>query len=414
MTALTFNPLTEFVLTRRDGDVIAVAAAAPRRGKPLRIVTFARDKDPEIFALLHRIASGGGQIEADLDDAAWDRLADAGLLVPEDQVPIRPRFRCDPRDPPRDLLPLRARITPRDPARLVVSPSLRFDGAIGAPDHTLAPSPTFGTAVARPAMNPFAADCAWAWADAPDAAAPIALSIAASDRDAVRALRPGEAPPDLDPELALALRAADVIIDPDDAAQRRAAWAAARAEASAKLRRDRYAVLPGLIAPAQIAALRRYYRQLVAEGHVRFDDRQVPLRFSTHNEPLARFFLRALTGVVGELAGEPVKPSYVFFGSYRPGAVLEPHKDRDQCAISISLQIDYEPDPEGTSPWPLFLGLDDDAPRGRSAAVHLGLGDGLFYRGTELVHWRDALPEGHTSTSLFLHYVPRDFEGSLD
>jgi alkylated DNA repair dioxygenase AlkB len=166
----------------------------------------------------------------------------------------------------------------------------------------------------------------------------------------------------------------------------------------------------GLIHPAQVAALRRYYRELVAEGHVGQSDRQVPLRFAAHNEPLSSLFHRALAGLVGELAGERVKPSYVFFAAYQPGAVLEPHRDRDQCAISISLLLDYQPDPEADSPWPLHLGLD----QGRRAAIRLGLGDGLFYRGTELVHWRDALPEGHASTSLFLHYVPESFEGSLE
>ncbi len=56
------------------------------------------------------------------------------------------------------------------------------------------------------------------------------------------------------------------------------------------------------------------------------------------------------------LAGEPYQPSYVYFGSYRPGATLKPHVDRAQCELSISLLLDYTPEPDGASPWPIHLG----------------------------------------------------------
>ena len=95
----------------------------------------------------------------------------------------------------------------------------------------------------------------------------------------------------------------------------------------------------------------------------------------------------------------------MYFASYLAGAVLEPHRDRAQCELSISLQIDYAPEPEGDTPWPLLI-------EGR--AVPLGLGDALVYRGRELTHARGALPEGHASASIFFHYVPEGFTGSLD
>jgi hypothetical protein len=415
MIPLTFNPLTELVVRRRGGEIVAVSAAAPRRGRPLRIVTFSREEDPEIFELLRRIAGGGGAIEAELDDAVFARLTDAGLLLPEDEVPVLPRFRCDPRDPPRDLVPRRTGAAAPAGGELQVNPTLRYDDEVRPPDEGRAPRRLAGAGGARATVNPFAADCAWAWVDHPDAAAPGALSIGGQDRDALRRLRPGEPPPDdLDPGLAAALLRADVLVDAADVERRQRAWAGARADAAGRLARDRHAALRGLLHPAQVAALRRYYRQLVAEGHVRFDDRQVPLRFSSHNEPLSRFFHRRLADLVGELAGEPMKPSYAFFAKYTPGAVLEPHRDREQCAVSVSLLLDYEPEPDDLSPWPLWLARGGGLPPSGAVAVHLGLGDGLVYRGTELVHWRDALPEGHASSSIFLHYVPSDFAGPLD
>ena len=71
--------------------------------------------------------------------------------------------------------------------------------------------------------------------------------------------------------------------------------------------------------------------------------------------------------------------------------------------------IDYSPEPDAESPWPLWL----DAKHG-PIAIHQRLGDTLIYRGRELPHYRHQLPAGHTSTHLFFHYVPADFTGSLD
>jgi hypothetical protein len=185
---------------------------------------------------------------------------------------------------------------------------------------------------------------------------------------------------------------------------------AARTETAAAFGRDRYTVVRGLVDPAPLAGLRSYYRALVAGGWVRLGDGQVPVRYRAHDEPAARWVQRRLAGLVAGIAGEPLKPSYAYFVSYLAGAVLPPHRDRAQCAVSVSLLVDHTPEPGGASPWPLWL----EAPGGRAVPVALGPGDGLVYRGTELRHWREALPEGHTQTSLLLHYVPAGFRGPLD
>ena len=77
--------------------------------------------------------------------------------------------------------------------------------------------------------------------------------------------------------------------------------------------------------------------------------------------------------------------------------------------FSISLCLDYWPEPRNETPWPLKLETDSG-----QVAIFQGIGDGLLYRGCELPHWRDRLPEGHMSTSIFFHYVPADFAGPLD
>ena len=50
---------------------------------------------------------------------------------------------------------------------------------------------------------------------------------------------------------------------------------------------------------------------------------------------------------------------------------------------------------------------------GARVTVYQALGDGLVYRGTKVPHYRNVLAEGHTSTSIFFHYVPASFNGTL-
>jgi hypothetical protein len=180
-------------------------------------------------------------------------------------------------------------------------------------------------------------------------------------------------------------------------------------------------------------ALARYYRQYVGQGFMYMGDVQVARRYQEHDEPLAAFLQPDFKKLVSDLVGDEVVRSYVYAASYIEGAELLPHVDREQCEYSISFQVDYEPEPsDGVSPWPLFvepIQRDGETPAdgiifawdnmdhrkdGNATAVYLANGDGLFYRGRDLVHYRYALPAGHRSTSLFFHFVSRTFKGELE
>ena len=180
------------------------------------------------------------------------------------------------------------------------------------------------------------------------------------------------------------------------------------ANARLSFREKGYAALPGLIHPFHVAALRRYYRCLIRKGWMRLGDEQSSLRYVVHNEPVAQFFHRQIAGTLSAVAGEAVKPSYVYLASYQSGAELKKHVDREQCEFSITLALDFSPEPELATPWPIHL----DATSGK-VTVFQTLGDGLAYRGTRLPHYRDKLGSGQTSTSIFFHYVSEDFNGSL-
>lgn len=170
-----------------------------------------------------------------------------------------------------------------------------------------------------------------------------------------------------------------------------------------------YAPLRNLLHPFHVAALRRYYRRMIRTGQVYLGDNQSARRYVAHNESVTRFFHHQIATTVSEVVGEPVKPSYVYLASYLGGAELKKHTDREQCAFSVTLCLDFSPEPVHQTSWPIRLSTAHG-----SVSVYQALGDGLVYRGTRVPHYRDPLPAGQTSTSVFFHYVPVGFSGPLD
>lgn len=186
-------------------------------------------------------------------------------------------------------------------------------------------------------------------------------------------------------------------------------WENRIARSASLFQRRGYAPLRALIHPFHVAALRRYYRYLIRTGALELGDKQSHRRYVAYNEPVARFFHRQITGLVSAMAGVLVKPSYVYLASYLSGAELRKHTDRVQCEFSVTLCLDFSPEPALETPWPIRL----DTAQG-AVTIYQALGDGLAYRGTRVPHFRDALGEGQTSTSIFFHYVAEDFAGSLE
>jgi hypothetical protein len=205
------------------------------------------------------------------------------------------------------------------------------------------------------------------------------------------------------------LAAADILISADHAERRIAEWAEVVGKGVKQFREKGYVPLSNLIHPFNLAALRRYYRHATRRGTIRLGDEQSPRRYAAYNESVARFFHHQIANAVSAIVGEPVKPSYVYFASYLSGAELKKHTDREQCEFSVTLCLDFSPEPELATSWPIRLDTGEG-----TVAVYQALGDGLVYRGTKVPHYRGVLTEGHTSTSIFFHYVPMDFSGPLE
>ena len=306
---------------------------------------------------------------------------------------------------PSDLVPRPARddVAARDPdGDLVVNSSFRFEPGGASPPELLH---------RLPPLDGLLRGFPLAWIEDPGTGIWAPFWARGEWVDVLRSLHAGRrAPSGLRPNVRHALAVAHVLVPPDYEQGRRATWEGIRRDAGAQFKTHGYAIVRNLIHPVHIAAMRRYYRALVASGRLPVGDKQVAERHRLNSEPVGMFFHPQLVDLVSRIAGEPVKPSYVYFASYPPGSALPRHVDREQCEFSISLLVDYSPEPEGPCGWPLFL-EDSDQPENRAAA-DLGVGDVVFYRGRQLVHYRDRLPDGHRSSSLFFHYLPRDHVGN--
>ena len=130
--------------------------------------------------------------------------------------------------------------------------------------------------------------------------------------------------------------------------------------------------------------------------------------------PPMQSFLWALTPAMEAVVGHKLVPTYDYFRIYREGDICRVHRDRAACQHSLSLTLDYSDD----VPWPLEVGAAGEAgPQDLftdnfgdepSAALAMGVGDEVAYRGVDHRHGRTIPNPNAWSAHLFLHWVDPD------
>lgn len=405
------NPFLSYHPPHHEGGDCVIVAPKPASG--LQLLQLSPESHPNLYEVFVDLAQSRFDyldLDSDIDDAERELLYERGVLVDADNAPERPFFCC-----------LLDDIEPTgfdgDVSALIVNPSFQFSPFDFA---DLASKLLYGHLSGRPS----------AW---------IAEEVTGIERGywfdleqagIVSQFKAGEKLPfEIEPEMQARLITAGILTTPEAIAERTRSVQAKIDAAREKYITDKYVTIPELLPPEQMAAMRKYFRQYVGHGFMPFEDGQ-SVRYYQHNEPLATVFHKQLTRLMSLVVGEEVIPSYVYAASYVEHADLTPHTDRPQCEFSISFQVDYLPEPPGyKSPWGLFVWQPEwsDEPIGydskefpaaseaedTNSAVYLASGDGLIYKGRELIHYRYPLAAGHQSTSLFFHYVPKDFEGEL-
>jgi hypothetical protein len=311
-----------------------------------------------------------------------------------------PRFICCLDHYPDHLVPrLSLNSATRAPAHFIVNPGLFLSRLEDIPVGML---PTG-------LLDNFDPVEEMAWVPRANTGTPDAFSMSRRFADYVASLIAGESTPDdLPLAIKVPLQLANVLVDEEAPSTYLEEQQQRLASAAIEFRERGYTPVAGLIHPLHLAALRRHYRKLIRLGKLKRGDSQSD-RYIAHNEKVARMFHHHLTPAISGVVGETVKPSYVYSASYQSGASLHKHTDREQCEFSMTFCLDYSPEPFLCTPWPLQLHTGSSL-----VSVFQGLGDGLVYRGRAIPHSRDTLPRGHTSTSIFFHYVRENFQGTLD
>lgn len=159
-----------------------------------------------------------------------------------------------------------------------------------------------------------------------------------------------------------------------------------------------YAVVPGLITLERAAQLRAHLQKRSAAGTMKKDDKHVPGTPAVYGDAYMDALMQELAPVLEQRLAMKLWPTYSYARIYKHGDVLDRHKDRPACEISVSLNLGQTPD----DPWALYVGEGE-----KSFGAMLHPGDALLYRGMDLTHWRDAFP-GQDMAQVFMHYVDQN------
>jgi hypothetical protein len=128
-----------------------------------------------------------------------------------------------------------------------------------------------------------------------------------------------------------------------------------------------------------------------------FIDEQCPNSYSACGDPIHSEYQELYREKLEKAIGYELYPTYSYARIYSPKEVLEKHKDRSSCEISITSTLDYNTFDD--EPWDLYFEPN--------IKIKLYPGDVLVYKGCEIEHWREKFI-GVIQTQIFMHYVNKN------
>lgn len=411
---LVFNPYLLIHFDREtDTDFLLFA---PLVNEGLQILRLRESENKPLFekvSKFFRIGFKYLEIEKDLTFDEIELFKEYAILVSEDYKIEKPLFSCQ-----LDEVEItEEKFEFRD---LIVNPTFRFE-----PLNLL----NFRDWINEKHLSPHQPTV---WIKTPVAGIDIGYWLNPQQANIIPEFVPGKLiSNDIDEETLAKLVSAQILVTKKSLSDETNKWQDKIEKARRQFIEEKYVSFGDILPKAQIRALATFYKKHISQGFMEFGDEQVENRYRQHNEPLARYFHYNFTKLMSLIADQEVRPSYCYAASYKNEANLKPHRDRAQCEYSISFQVDYDPLPENQiSPWAIefaepfelknenivlewkeFEAYSDHIKK--TSAINLRCGEGIFYRGPKLIHYRRELPAGHNSTSLFFHYVTKDFEDDL-
>ena len=153
-----------------------------------------------------------------------------------------------------------------------------------------------------------------------------------------------------------------------------------------------YLIIPKILSGELLdfIGIHAYNRARLGDG-AWMEDPQAPNTPSFDNDYVTENLSDFLLPKIESAIGMKLLPTYTFFRVYKAGDILEKHRDRPSCEISISLCARKK-----GNIWPIYI---------NNTAVMLEEGDAVLYKGLEVVHWREPYTEGTKQAQVMLHYV---------
>jgi hypothetical protein len=163
---------------------------------------------------------------------------------------------------------------------------------------------------------------------------------------------------------------------------------------NAQLEQNNFLFVPNFISQEQTQVLQKQFEDLEKSGNYTKDG-QAPNSPAIYNFKPFLELLCQKTPEVSALLEEPVLPTYTYARIYKNGEVLERHRDRPACEISLTLHI------AGDAAWNIGI----QKPSQEEVTLSLNPGDAMVYLGCIADHWRDTPFIGQNYSQVFLHYV---------
>ena len=159
---------------------------------------------------------------------------------------------------------------------------------------------------------------------------------------------------------------------------------------------NNYIVIDSFITEEKAKELYSYFKEEAIKNPQAFSyDSQCPKSLAIYN---FRWFLELLIDkivFVSEVLEEPMFPTYSYARIYANSEILQRHKDRHACEVSVTLHLDSD-----GAEWPIWF----TKPSGEQVSYNLKSGQAVIYLGMISEHWRDAF-QGQEYGQVFLHYV---------
>ena len=160
-----------------------------------------------------------------------------------------------------------------------------------------------------------------------------------------------------------------------------------------KLTENNYLIVPNFISTERADALASDFKDYANKFDIK-NDTQVDRCLGKYDYISFVELLCEKNVQVSQLVGETVLPTYTYARIYEKGAVLTPHVDKEECEISLTVNLECD------VPWSIWI----QTPKGEKREVELNPGDAMIYFGMTAPHWREEFA-GNICTQVFMHYV---------